>query len=165
MLRKSLVGMGAALCAALAMTATSAAQARAADPSVLGYWLAWEDKIMVELYPCDDKVCGKIAWMLKPRFKRSGELRRDTENPDPALQGRLWCGIEAITGLKQAPDGSLQDGRFYYPKDGRTYDLALTPNRDGTLTARGYMGIELIGKSETWIRPGPEIKPHCDTGD
>jgi uncharacterized protein (DUF2147 family) len=166
MRRKSVFGLGAAaVLAALSFSAVSATQPGTANLPSLGYWLAWEDKILVELYPCGDEVCGKIAWMLRPRFKRSGELRRDTENPDPALRDRLWCGIEAIEGLKPAPDGSLHDGSFYYPKDGLTYSLELTPNRDGTLTAHGYMGIKLVGKSETWTRPGPEIEPHCETED
>jgi len=158
------VGLTAMLTAVWLAAGPGFARAVDPDPSVLGLWLSEKKKLLVELYPCDDEVCGRIAWMAKPYWK-SGELRRDVHNPDPELRDRAWCGIQTIRGLTPRDDGSLDHGSFYNPKDGGTYSLEVTPGDDGTLEIRGYLGIKLIGKSETWTRPGPGITPGCVSDD
>jgi uncharacterized protein (DUF2147 family) len=148
----------------LAMTALlalpTAPHASGPDPAYLGYWLTEKKGVLIELYPCQDEVCGRVAWLEKP-FRRSGELRLDKHNPDPELRKRPWCGSEVIEGLKVNGNGVLESGQFYYLGDGATYSLELKPGDDGTVKARAYLGIKLLGKSETWTRPGPSIAPGC----
>jgi uncharacterized protein (DUF2147 family) len=163
---RKIVTLGLGLPAAMLMgawlvAAPAATRATEPDPAVLGLWLTEKKGLVVDLYPCGDEICGRIAWLRKPTWKSTGELRRDTKNPDPMLRGRAWCGIEVIQGLEADGDGLWDNGKFYNPKDGGTYSLAIEPEADGTLKARGYLGIKLLGKSETWARPGPDIKPHC----
>ncbi|MEC7029591.1 MAG: DUF2147 domain-containing protein, partial [Pseudomonadota bacterium] len=45
--------------------------------------------------------------------------------------------------------------------DGDMYDADVELNQDGTLHVRGYMGIALLGKSQTWTRVQPEDYPMC----
>jgi len=126
------------------------------DPSgVLGFWMDPPKKLAVEIYPCGEQLCAKIVWLGK-KYLKNGDYRRDRKNPDPALRQRSWCGIEVITGLKLKRDDYWKNGRFYYPKKGRTYDVDIKLKDDDRLELRAYLGIRLLGKSETWLRPEPD---------
>lgn len=149
---------GAALLLAAALSAPAAASdADSTDPAaaVAGLWMTGKRTAAVELYACGAALCGRIAWMADP-FGPDGDLKRDRDNPDPALRERPWCGIEVISGLERDGPDAWDGGAFYYPKHGRTYRLAL--ERQGErLRLRAYLGVKLLGRTETWERAGPEI--------
>lgn len=129
------------------------------ESSILGYWLSEKEKLIVELYPCGEEVCGRIAWMAKPY--KHGELRRDVKNPDPALRDRPYCGIEVIRGLEPDGDGVWQSGKVYDPKRGDTYSLEARRDGPESLKMRAYIGIKLFGKTEIWTRPAPDHEIGC----
>ena len=59
-------------------------------------------------------------------------------------------GLEIIRGLKK--DGSeFTDGTITDPKKGKTYNCTVTRSGD-KLNVRGYVGISLIGRNQTWHR-------------
>jgi uncharacterized protein (DUF2147 family) len=150
------------LAAAFAMIAAPIfAHAFASDPSaVLGTWLSEKGKVAVEIYPCEDNLCGKIVWLAKP-YRRDGKVKRDDRNPMPALRDRPYCGIEVIRGLKPAKNGAWENGRAYDPKKGEAFDIDIELNNEGQLELRAYLGIRLLGKSETWTRPEPGQSFEC----
>ena len=136
---------------------------RAAEPdpsAVLGHWIDSQDNVAIEIYPCEEELCAKIAWLRKSYYK-SGEFRRDKKNPDPALRRRPWCGIELVRGLKPRSDTFWSRGQFYYVKKGKTYDLDIELKEDDQLEFRAYLGFRLFGKSETWSRPDPSQDLAC----
>jgi uncharacterized protein (DUF2147 family) len=136
---------------------------RAAEPDpsdLLGYWLSDLEKLVVEIYRCNENLCGKIVWYAKP-YRKNGEFKRDKRNPDPALRDRGWCGIEVITGLKPKRNGFWENGRFYYPKKGKSYDIDIKLKGKDRLELRAYLGIRLFGTSKIWTRPGPDHALGC----
>jgi uncharacterized protein (DUF2147 family) len=137
---------------AIGMTPTLSDAAEADPPGALGFWLSGKKKTAIEFYPCDDKLCATIVWLAKP-YRRSGEFKRDSKNPDPALRARGWCGIEVVKGLKAKRANVWSRGKFYYPKKGKTYDLDIKLLDDGQLEMRAYLGFRLLGKTEIWSRP------------
>lgn len=130
------------------------------DDPVLGLWMADSKKLLVEFYSCDEELCARIVWLAKSHNK-SGELRRDRKNPNPDLRSRGWCGIEVIEGLKPKPNGAWENGDFYNPKDGSTYSIDVKPASGDRLKIRVYIVIRLLGKSETWSRPGDTTGLGC----
>lgn len=133
---------------------------------VLGPWLTGKKGAVIDIYRCarGKELCGRIAWLKKP-YHKDGELKRDPENPSPSLRKRPLCGIQVFTGLRRTSADTWGRGRVYNPEDGRRYRAYVRVNDDGTLYIRGYIGIPLIGRSETWTRPdGIDIRCPPDPG-
>lgn len=144
--------------AAAMILAVAPGFAGAADPaSPLGVWQTEGRDAHIELHPCAGGggvlICGRIVWLKTPN-KPNGEPERDDNNPNPALRARPMLGLPLIAGLAPAPGrpGRWEGGTVYNPEDGRTYgaEIALLP--DGRLRMRGYLGLPLLGGSQTWIR-------------
>lgn len=151
----------ALLAAALAAAFPVFALASGPDqPAVLGYWMDEPKKVAVEIYTCEENLCARIAWLARP-YTNKGNFRRDKKNPNPALRDRGWCGIQVIDGLKPREDGVWESGRFYYPKRGETYDVDIELKTQNRLEMRAYLGIRLLGKSETWNRAEPDRVLAC----
>lgn len=147
----------AVLLVAAAFVTTLAAQADSRVPAgdIFGPWLTEKEGAVIDIYECGEEereLCGRIAWLKKP-YTDEGKLKRDPENPDLSLRDRPLCGIEVVSGLERIDKDTWGFGRVYNPKDGNRYSAYLNANDDGTVHIRGYIGIPLIGKSETWTRP------------
>ncbi len=93
---------------------------------------------------------------------RDGEARYDTENPDEALRGRRLLGVTVLKDLEYAGGNKWEDGSIYSPDNGKTYSAQATLTDQDTLEARGYLGISLLGRSQTWQRVDRDA-PHLET--
>jgi uncharacterized protein (DUF2147 family) len=75
----------------------------------------------------------------------------DANNKDPALRKRPLLGIVLMWHLR--PDsGEYVDGYVYNPRNGETYRMKAEVTGKTTLKIRGYLGISLLGQSQTWTR-------------
>jgi uncharacterized protein (DUF2147 family) len=128
----------------------SSISATALAEGIRGTWLTEDGDAAFTITDCGSRLCGRIVW-LESATDRSGSLRLDENNPDPAKQARRICGLALIRGLKPSgPD--TWDGYVYNPKDGKTYSGDITVLSDDRLKLRAYVGLPIFGRSETWTR-------------
>jgi uncharacterized protein (DUF2147 family) len=132
-------------CSLLLASATALAAPAA---GVHGDWRTSTDSI-VRIAPCGARVCLTVV-----RLSPTAPETTDRQNPDAALRNRPLCGLAVGTGFQQSDTAHLTDGQLYDPKSGHTYRGTITANGD-TLQLRGYIGISLFGRSETWQRVAP----------
>lgn len=105
------------------------------------YWSPHKDA-KIEIYKKGDKYFGKSVWVANPR--------KDTGNPDRALQSREVQGIELLTNFTFDKD-TYKGGKIYDPESGKTYSCKM--NLEGnSLKVRGYIGISLLGRTEIFER-------------
>jgi uncharacterized protein (DUF2147 family) len=126
--------------------------ARAAAPSPVGTWRTFDD--------LDGKESGTVVitdrdGMLYGKIARIADLTKanalctlctgDRKN-EPVL------GMEVIRDMK--PDGAGWDGgTIIDPKTGKIYKLKMHLEQGGQkLVVRGFIGISLFGRSQTWLR-------------
>ncbi|GIL41186.1 DUF2147 domain-containing protein [Roseiterribacter gracilis] len=124
-----------------------------AQSSPLGLWLAESGKAAVEITECGAAgLCGKIAWLKEP-LDESGKPRLDKNNPAAELKSQKLCGLLMVGNFKPAGKPNEWDGGFIYnPEDGKTYSSEMELKSPDVLGVRGYVGIPLFGKSQTWTR-------------
>ncbi|AMM52337.1 SIGNAL peptide protein [Rufibacter sp. DG15C] len=118
--------------------------------SPIGIWTNEEKEARFEIYQCGDRLCGKIIWLKEPN--RDGKPKVDQFNPDPKLQKRPVMGLVFLKGFEYDEDGKWDDGTIYDPKSGKTYSSYMKILGKDKLEVKGYIGISLIGRSQTWTR-------------
>ncbi|MET3536477.1 DUF2147 domain-containing protein [Chryseobacterium limigenitum] len=112
-----------------------------------GKWKTVDDetkqaKSIVEIYKKGDQYYGKVSQLLiKPANPNCVDCKDDRKNK-PIL------GMEIIRGLKKDGD-EFSGGTITDPKTGKTYKCTITRKGD-QLNVRGYIGISLMGRTQTW---------------
>ncbi|WP_119421029.1 DUF2147 domain-containing protein [Desertibaculum subflavum] len=110
-------------------------------------------KAHIRIEPCAGKLCGRIVWLEQPDDKK-GQPKTDRRNSDIAQRARPILGLPILNGFLPDPERTDRwiDGRIYNPEDGETYKCTMTLGQDGMLDVRGYVGLPLLGKTQTWRR-------------
>ena len=123
------------------------------DSALLGNWIT-PDKSIVTVRPCEgDHVCINIA-----TIARKDVPRTDTMNPDSALKGRPLCALQIGSGFTLDGTTAAKSGKIYDPDSGKTYSAQMQVSGD-TLKLRGYVGVAMLGRSESWHRDTAELPP------
>ncbi len=120
--------------------------------TVLGTWLTTKGESKIQIYKNNNKYFGKIIWLKNPNDEH-GKPKVDKENPDESLRSRKLLGLEIMKDFVYDGNYTWVDGDIYDPKSGNTYSCKMNLSKDyQTLEVRGYIGISLFGRTETWKR-------------
>ena len=117
---------------------------------VEGRWLTEDGDGWIEIRPVGNTLEGTIAG--SPDSKQREEREYDEFNPDPSLRNRRLQGLTIMTGLEYDGEGRWTGGTIYDPNSGKTYKCSLRQLDANTVKLRGYIGVSLFGRSETWTR-------------
>jgi uncharacterized protein (DUF2147 family) len=125
------------------------AQDKADD--IIGVWLTGgKEPAKIQIYRSGEKFYGKIIWLKNPT--ENGKQRVDANNPDKAKRSNPIIGLVMLNGFRFDGDDEWKDGDIYDPESGKTYSSYMYLKDKNTLKVRGYVGISLLGRTETWTR-------------
>ncbi|AKS20872.1 MULTISPECIES: DUF2147 domain-containing protein [Xanthomonas] len=128
--------------------------AQAAD-SPVGHWKTIDDetgkpKSVVQIEQlANGTLSGKVVEILQSNHGPNPTC----DKCDGALKGKPIKGMTILWGLK--PDGTAVwgGGSVLDPAKGKTYKAKITLTEGGKkLQMRGYVGIEALGRTQTWVR-------------
>lgn len=142
--------MGLALIVAI-VPLTSMVSAEANSP--VGVWETIDDDTNkaashVQIWERNGKLSGKILKLIDPDGPNPlcTECRGNKKN-QPII------GMLIMWNMQKGDDGWWEDGSIMDPDNGKTYRCKIKLTNGGTkLDVRGYVGISLFGRTQTWNR-------------
>ncbi len=133
----------------LALSASIALAALASDgreAGILGNWLTEPKDGIIQISLAAPSVYeGRIVGGNHPG-------RVDALNPDPAKRNQSLRGQVILRDLRYGGDGKWSGGTIYDPNNGHTYKCVIELISPDILKLRGYIGIPLLGREQTWTR-------------
>jgi uncharacterized protein (DUF2147 family) len=120
--------------------------------AIVGFWKTGDSKAIVEIYKQGDKYFGKIVWLAEPNDPETGKPKVDKKNEDEKLRTRPILGLVNLRDFKFIKNKLWEEGKIYDPKSGEDYSCTIRLIDDNTIEVRGYVGISLFGRTDTWKR-------------
>lgn len=131
----------------LFLVATCTLQAQ----SIVGKWKTIDDstgkaKSIVEIFEKEGRYFGKVQKLIDP-----SKQDPKCDNCKGDQKGKPIVGLVIIKGLERNGD-EYSNGKITDPESGKEYKCSI--KRDGVdkLNVRGYVGISLIGRTQTWYK-------------
>lgn len=124
--------------------------------SPVGYWKTIDDmtgktKAIVQIWEANNhQLYGKITQVFPEPGESEFCIACQGENHNKPI-----LGMVILSSLKQNSNnvGAWSNGEILDPKNGKTYHCNVQVNNGGqNLNVRGYIGMPLFGRSQTWIR-------------
>ena len=150
--RYALMFAGLALLGAVALLPRIAA----AQVTPVGVWKSIDDetgkeKSFVRVVQAGGVLIGTVEKALNPdpNASRTCDLCTDER------KGQVIVGMEIIRGVTKSAgtEGLWDGGEILDPQKGKLYKVRMTPIEGGAkLEVRGYVGMPLLGRTQTWIR-------------
>lgn len=120
---------------------------------IIGTWQTGSGNARVEIYKNANNYQGKIIWLSEPIDPATNKPKTDTKHPNTKLHTRPLMGLVNLWGFSyDEKEGNWENGHIYDPKTGKEYKCTITSKDKNTLDVRGYIGISLIGRTDTWTR-------------
>lgn len=141
-----------ALSVAVGALAASAAWAQEASP--IGVWKTIDDetgkpKSLIRISESNGELRGRIEKL----FREAGEeANPKCDKCEGTLKDQPIIGMTILTGMKK--DGSeYNGGKILDPANGKVYRSKMSLADDGRkLDVRGYIGVPMLGRTQTWLR-------------
>ena len=143
MKRLLIVAAAAALASASAMAATPA-----------GLWKTIDDntgnvRSLIRITQVNGEYNGTIEKLFRTPDQ---DQNPKCDKCEGALKDKPITGMTILTGLRQ--DGNeFADGQILDPENGKVYSSKASLDDNGKkLEVRGFIGVSLFGRSQTWVR-------------
>jgi uncharacterized protein (DUF2147 family) len=120
-------------------------------PPVVGLWQVYDDKTgqpngVVRLYMQNGELNGVVA-----RLRAGVPPDATCLKCSPPQKNKPVLGLVILWGLK--PDGDAwSGGSVLDPDSGDTYRCTVHLSAPDKLDVRGYIGISIFGRTQTWVR-------------
>jgi uncharacterized protein (DUF2147 family) len=142
--------------ATLAQAQVATTTSAVAPLTPVGAWKTIDDdgkteKSMVRITEHAGVLTGHIERLLAPGANRAAtcDLCNDERKNLPLM------GLTILRDIRQSADDPAlwEGGDILDPKNGKTYKVRLKPVEGGRkLEVRGYIGMPMLGRTQTWIR-------------
>jgi uncharacterized protein (DUF2147 family) len=120
--------------------------AQTAGDSIIGRWHTEKRQAMFDFYRCNHEYRARMYPLEKPDLL-------DTNNQVDSLKMRKLIGITTVHGLTYDSKGKRWvNGKVYNPENGKTYSCNCVVSEKGTLLFRGFLGLSVLGQTQTWTR-------------
>jgi uncharacterized protein (DUF2147 family) len=120
--------------------------------AIVGVWKTGEGNAMVKIYKNGNKYQGRVVWLKEPNDPETGKPKLDKNNADAAAKTKPVLGLINIWGFVSKEDNVWDEGNIYDPKNGNTYSSTMKLINANSLEVRGYIGVSIIGRTDTWTR-------------
>jgi uncharacterized protein (DUF2147 family) len=128
-------------------------QAASSAPTAAGVWRQVDDTGKVGALVTITEDRGVFVGLLSRLFLDTGD------DPNPICDkcpgdklNRPLLGLVFIEGMKQS-GLDYDSGTILDPETGKVYSANMHLSTDGALlTVRGYLGLSIFGRSQTWVR-------------
>ncbi|WP_313384840.1 DUF2147 domain-containing protein [Chishuiella sp.] len=119
--------------------------------SPIGTWKTIDDetkqpKSYVEIFEKDGVLYGKVTKILT----KGKEDAKCTECSG-TLKNKPILGMQILSGLKKSGK-EWTGGKILDPNKGKEYKAKMSLNGNDKLDVRGFVGISLVGRTQTWYR-------------
>jgi uncharacterized protein (DUF2147 family) len=138
-------------CACFALVLLTVGRLFAADPAPFGVWKTIDDKTgtpkaLVRIFERNGELFGKVEASLEGHKAKICDLCKDDRKNQPMI------GMEIIRHMKKSGDEYI-GGDILDPETGKVYRCKFRTEEGGKkLDVRGFLGISLLGRTQTWIR-------------
>jgi uncharacterized protein (DUF2147 family) len=137
-----------------ALLAFSCGSAWAQNVSPAGLWKTIDDhtgkpKSLVRIWETNGEYQGKVEKLFRAPDQDQNPkcIKCEGERKDQPI-----IGMTIINGMKGS-GAEYSGGTILDPANGKTYHSKMTVIDNGTkLEVRGYIGVPLLGRTQTWIR-------------
>jgi uncharacterized protein (DUF2147 family) len=137
---------------ALAQSASGEVEPHAAR-SPAGLWSTVSDRDgkptgVVEIHEVNGELVGVVRGILIDAGPEDSVCDKCTDD----RKGQPIIGMEILRHMRQHGD-EWSGGEILDPENGQTYRATMKLDDDGKkLIVRGYIGIPMFGRSQTWVR-------------
>ena len=93
---------------------------------------------------------GTLSGTIVKVYPQAGDTNICSKCPG-AFKGKPIKGLQFVWGLKDKGNGEWDDGQILDPKSGKVYRAKMTL-KGNKLYVRGYVGVSVLGRTQTWVR-------------
>lgn len=136
----------------MGLAVANLAHAQVASPA--GLWETVSDELgkpdgRVRIQEVAGELRGTVVQVYSPPNERPDPVCGKCEG---ALKDRPVVGLTILTGVRRTAEGFGQ-GEILDPNNGKVYRCVLELLEGGRkLAVRGYLGVPLFGRTQTWTR-------------